>query len=144
MALKMNMDPLVSSSVTGQIKLILRIEGLLVLLASLLAYHSIEYSWKSFFILFFLPDIGFVGYLISSRFGAFTYNLLHSYILPMIIGITIWYYLNEICYLVLIWIAHIGFDRFLGYGLKYGSSFKFTHLGIIGNWGIKAKYKMVK
>jgi hypothetical protein len=28
----------------------------------------------------------------------------------------------------LIWIAHIGFDRLLGYGLKYISDFKHTHL----------------
>jgi hypothetical protein len=28
----------------------------------------------------------------------------------------------------LIWIAHIGVDRALGYGLKYPSSFKDTHL----------------
>ncbi len=28
----------------------------------------------------------------------------------------------------LVWLAHIGFDRFLGYGLKYPSGFKDTHL----------------
>ena len=34
--------------------------------------------------------------------------------------------------LALIWAAHIGFDRLLGYGLKYGAGFGFTHLGRIG------------
>jgi hypothetical protein len=34
--------------------------------------------------------------------------------------------------LATIWIAHIGFDRALGYGLKYGSGFTHTHLGRIG------------
>lgn len=29
----------------------------------------------------------------------------------------------------LIWLLHIGFDRAIGYGLKYPSSFKETHLG---------------
>ena len=29
----------------------------------------------------------------------------------------------------LIWIAHIGFDRALGYGLKYPTGFGDTHLG---------------
>jgi hypothetical protein len=30
--------------------------------------------------------------------------------------------------LSLIWIAHIGFDRMLGFGLKYPTVFKDTHL----------------
>jgi len=29
--------------------------------------------------------------------------------------------------------AHIGFDRALGYGLKYSKGFGYTHLGRIGN-----------
>jgi hypothetical protein len=28
----------------------------------------------------------------------------------------------------LIWICHVSWDRMIGYGLKYPSSFKFTHL----------------
>lgn len=32
----------------------------------------------------------------------------------------------------LIWLAHIGFDRALGYGLKYAAGFEWTHLGRIG------------
>ncbi|MEZ5886225.1 MAG: DUF4260 family protein [Paracoccaceae bacterium] len=32
----------------------------------------------------------------------------------------------------LIWIAHVGFDRMLGYGLKEPSGFHDTHLGRIG------------
>lgn len=28
----------------------------------------------------------------------------------------------------LIWISHIGLDRMLGYGLKYPTSFAFTHI----------------
>ena len=34
--------------------------------------------------------------------------------------------------LALIWLAHIGFDRLLGYGLKSTEGFGFTHLGRIG------------
>ena len=30
--------------------------------------------------------------------------------------------------LALIWVAHIGMDRLMGYGLKYPSAFKDTHL----------------
>ena len=32
----------------------------------------------------------------------------------------------------LIWCAHIGFDRALGYGLKYAEGFGFTHLRRVG------------
>ena len=32
----------------------------------------------------------------------------------------------------IIWGAHVGFDRALGYGLKYSTGFGFTHLGLIG------------
>ena len=36
--------------------------------------------------------------------------------------------------IAMIWLAHIGFDRALGYGLKYASGFGFTHLGRIGKF----------
>jgi hypothetical protein len=34
--------------------------------------------------------------------------------------------------IAMIWMAHIGIDRALGYGLKYSAGFTFTHLGRIG------------
>jgi hypothetical protein len=34
--------------------------------------------------------------------------------------------------IAMIWLAHIGIDRALGYGLKYQAGFAFTHLGRIG------------
>ena len=35
----------------------------------------------------------------------------------------------------LVWLAHIGADRLLGYGLKYGDNFQHTHLGQLGQPG---------
>ncbi|MGC2141572.1 MAG: DUF4260 family protein [Methylovirgula sp.] len=35
-------------------------------------------------------------------------------------------------YIALIFMAHVGFDRALAYGLKYPTSFGDTHLGRIG------------
>lgn len=32
----------------------------------------------------------------------------------------------------LVWLAHIGLDRLLGYGLKYRDHFQHTHLGRLG------------
>ncbi|MGQ7476239.1 DUF4260 family protein [Streptococcus suis] len=37
----------------------------------------------------------------------------------------------------LIWLAHIGWDRAFGYGLKYESGFKHTHLGDLGLNSVK-------
>ena len=34
--------------------------------------------------------------------------------------------------IAMIWLAHIGIDRALGFGLKYSAGFGFTHLGRIG------------
>jgi hypothetical protein len=34
--------------------------------------------------------------------------------------------------IAMIWMAHIGIDRALGFGLKYDAGFGFTHLGRIG------------
>jgi len=41
-------------------------------------------------------------------------------------------YANFLVPLALIWIAHIGFDHLVGYGLKYAAGFGFTHLGHVG------------
>jgi hypothetical protein len=35
--------------------------------------------------------------------------------------------------IAMIWLAHIGFKRTMGLGLKYASGFRLTHLGAIGN-----------
>ena len=32
----------------------------------------------------------------------------------------------------LVWANHIGVDRLLGFGLKYGSGLGYTHLGRVG------------
>ena len=119
--------------VTGYIKTTVKLEGLLILIASSLVYTELGYSWKMFCILFFLPDISLAGYLLGKRCGAITYNIFHSYISPITLAIITYkieYY--QMNYVILIWIAHIGFDRCLGFGLKYASGFRYTHLGFVG------------
>ena len=90
-------------------------------------------SWWIYVPLFFVPDLSFVAYLSGPRLGAFVYNAAHSYIAPMAImtgGFATAAPL--VLSIAMIWLAHIGFDRALGYGLKYASGFGFTHLGRIG------------
>ena len=119
---------------TGGISIILRLEGLFVLTLACYSYNVIQdKSWKLFAYCFLVPDISLLGYLIGKQTGAVCYNIMHSYILPLSLLI-ISYQLP--CHLMqaisVIWIAHIGFDRALGYGLKYADGFGYTHLGLIG------------
>ena len=115
-------------------KRLLKLEELAMLLTGTWAFSFHELSWWWFFGLFFVPDIGMLGYLASDKAGAFLYNIFHHKGLAVTIGI-IGYYLKlqgmEVAAIILF--AHSSFDRLLGYGLKYEKGFKFTHLGEIGN-----------
>jgi len=116
--------------VAGYLKVMLRLEAAIVFLVAIFVYFHLGYTWKTFFVLFLFPDISFVGYIFGSKYGSIVYNVFHSYILPCILGgLSLYNALPELQCLSLIWIAHIGFDRTLGYGLKYSTSFNDTHLG---------------
>jgi hypothetical protein len=79
------------------------------------------------------PDLGMLGYLGGSRVGAAVYDLFHTYVPPAVLGIVGVVAESPLTYsIALIWFAHIGMDRLLGYGLKYPTAFRDTHLGSIG------------
>ena len=122
-----------SGETTGAIRAVLRLEGLLVMLAAMLAYDKFGAGWGTFAWFFLAPDLSFLGYLAGARVGAISYNVAHSYIGA--VACLIASQLLAVPLLLtagIIWCAHIGFDRALGYGLKYTMGFKFTHLGRIG------------
>lgn len=109
-----------------------RVEGAAVLAAALLAYAWLDASWLLFAALLLLPDLGMLGYLAGPRVGAITYNIVHVYAGP---AATILAGLAGVAWALptgVIWLAHIGMDRALGYGLKLPTGFKDTHLGRIG------------
>ena len=57
------------------------------------------------------------------------YDAAHTYVIPIIVGTIGVVADTEIAVQVgLIWLVHIGVDRAIGYGLKYPTSFKDTHL----------------
>ena len=119
--------------VTGGPRLLLRLEGLTLFITMTGLYALWGGSWWIYVILFLAPDISFVGYLDSPRTGAALYNAVHSYMAPillMAVGMALSAPL--IMSVAMIWLAHIGMDRALGYGLKYVAGFGFTHLGRIG------------
>jgi hypothetical protein len=122
-----------TGAVTGGLRTLLRLEGLTLFIGMTLLYAVWEGSWWVYFILFLAPDISFVGYLAGPKAGAVIYNAAHSYMAPMTL-MTTGFALGAplVLSIAMIWLAHIGFDRALGYGLKYFAGFGFTHLGRIG------------
>ncbi|QAS54467.1 DUF4260 domain-containing protein [Halobacillus litoralis] len=109
---------------------LLRFEGLFVLLASLYFYSILEnHSWLWFILLLFVPDISMIGYAFNEQIGSILYNIFHSYLIPIFVVILAFFITNEWLFsIAIIWMAHIGMDRMLGFGLKYPSGFKDTHL----------------
>ena len=109
--------------------MMLRLEGLAVLLLAVFAYSRLEFSWLVFFLLLLWPDIAIVAYAINKDLGTAVYNLLHTYTLPIIfITASVLFSWTFGIQFALIWFAHIGMDRLVGYGLKYRSEFKDTHI----------------
>jgi hypothetical protein len=86
--------------------------------------------WGLFALLFFVPDLSLLGYLRSAaKSSATVYNLVHSYVLPFVLGLLAWKERSPLGgEVALIWLAHISFDRCLGYGLKFPGVFRYTHI----------------
>lgn len=114
-------------------KNLLRIEELALFLLGSYAFYLTELSWWWFAGLFFLPDIGMLGYLAGEKIGAWVYNVFHHRGIAVLVfglGFLLESQIAEVAGIILF--SHIAFDRMLGYGLKYEKGFKFTHLGEIG------------
>ena len=125
--------PATTGAATGGVRTLLLLEGAALGLAAIVFYGVFEGSWWMFAILLLAPDLSFLGYLASPRAGAAAYNTVHSSILPTLLCIAGMVMPSALAmHLSLIWLAHIGIDRALGYGLKYDAGFSFTHLGRIG------------
>lgn len=118
-------------SVTGAPRVWLRMEGLAVLALAVLLYWRGGHSWLLLAVLFLAPDLSFAAYLAGPRVGALGYNLAHSYVGPAVAA-AVALLTGRPPVAALIWAAHIGFDRALGYGLKYPTAFTDTHLGRLG------------
>jgi len=110
-----------------------RVEGGVLLALSLLVYWKFGAPWLLFVLLILAPDLFMLGYLRGPRSGAAAYNLGHTWLLPGILtAVGILGGVHLTVDIALIWFAHIGVDRLLGYGLKLPTAFEDTHLGRIG------------
>ena len=121
------------TDVQGSVRRVLRIEGVAVAAVSVMLYYHHAGGWLMFVVLFLTPDLFMLGYFAGPRVGAVAYNLVHAYISPLVLGtVGVLADVPLAVLLALIWTAHIGFDRALGYGLKYATAFGDTHLGRLG------------
>jgi len=122
-----------ATAAAGGVRALLRLEGAVVLGVALAAYAQFGAGWGVFALWLLAPDLSMLGYLAGPRVGAALYNAAHSYVGPVLLlalGV-----LAAMPWAVaggLIWFAHVGLDRALGYGLKYAAGFGLTHLGRIG------------
>lgn len=122
-----------NGAVTGGVRNLLRLEGLSIFAAATTAYVVSGGNLWLFAALFFSPDLTFAFYKLSPRIGGFAYNLVHSYATALALCAIGWLTATPLVWqLALILAAHAGFDRAVGYGLKYATAFNQTHLGRIG------------
>jgi Domain of unknown function (DUF4260) len=114
--------------------MLLRLEGLGIAAVSAFMFARTGVSWWLFLGLWLVPDLSMLGYLAGSCRGARIYNALHTYAGPVALGVCAYVLHANVVVLAiaLTWANHIGVDRLLGYGLKYGDGFGFTHLGRVG------------
>ncbi|MGH3070879.1 MAG: DUF4260 domain-containing protein [Gaiellaceae bacterium] len=108
---------------------LLHAEGAVVFVAATVLYFNADEPWWLYLALALAPDISMVGYVAGARIGAATYDAAHTYAVPVglaAVGVLAGW--DGVIAVALVWIAHIGVDRAFGYGLKYPSHFKDTHL----------------
>ncbi|MBP8150321.1 MAG: DUF4260 family protein [Limnohabitans sp.] len=119
---------------------ILSAEGFVCLLLACTLYQVQGFSWLAFGLWFFLPDVAILVYVFGNeRVGMWAYNATHGTLgagLLAMLGLGL--NLPVLLQASLIWFAHIGFDRALGYGLKFPLGFRVTHLGVLRGMRDKA------
>jgi hypothetical protein len=109
--------------------ILLRTEGAALFALSVYFYHLVGMGWGLFLLLFLWPDLFMLGYLRNVSLGASLYNLVHVEVFPVLLaGIAYAQHGVTLLGFALIWLAHIAVDRAFGFGLKYPTLFKDTHL----------------
>jgi len=114
-------------------KKLVQLEELAMLLLSIYLFSRLSFAWWWYPALLLTPDISMVGYILGSKAGAVTYNIVHHKAVAIAVYIAGLHWQNETLQLTgLILFGHSSLDRMMGYGLKTYQGFKFTHLGDIG------------
>jgi len=108
---------------------LLHLEGASIFSLTLVLYRAGHFHWWVFALLLLTPDLFMLGYVLNTKIGSAFYNLVHTSSVPillLVVAIVAPLPVLEPC--ALIWLAHIGLDRMLGFGLKYPTRFQDTHL----------------
>ncbi len=99
---------------------------------AVLIFAHLPYAWWWLPALFLLPDLSILGYLAGPRVGAFCYNVAHHKALALAVGVAGWYLTSNVVLLAgTVLLFHSAFDRLMGYGLKYATGFRDTHVGVL-------------
>jgi hypothetical protein len=127
------LDPASCAAVGAPVRALLRLEGLAAAAFAAALYAHTGASWWLFAVVWLVPDLSMLGYLVGPGFGARIYNAIHSYTTPATLAVCALLLKSPaVMPFALIWVNHIGIDRLLGYGLKYPAGFGWTHLGKLG------------
>lgn len=121
--------PVTGQRIVSMPRILLHLEGLAVAASAIAIYTQQGWSWSAFFALLFAPDLALIAFLAGPAVGARVYNAFHFYALPLVLGVI--GLLTDVpvaIQIAVIWCTHIGMDRALGYGLKYATGFKDTHI----------------
>jgi hypothetical protein len=114
-------------------KTTLQLEELGLFLFGIYLFNQLDYAWWWFLVLILAPNLSMIGYVFGNKLGAFFYNLFHHRAIAVMIYLAGIYSSNNLIQLMgIILFSHSSMDRMMGYGLKYETGFKFTHLGEIG------------
>lgn len=109
---------------------LLRLEGLGVLISALVVYSALGGPLWLLLVLALAPDLSMLGYLAGPGTGSTVYNAVHTYVLPLALaGAGLWFDASTVVQIAAIWAGHIGADRAFGFGLKFPTGFRDTHLG---------------
>lgn len=116
--------------VSGAPKAWMRLEGLSLLVAAIAGFAWTEEPWWLFAVLLLAPDLSALGYVRSRAAGAHLYNVAHAMPVPAaLVALGLWQGSSVLLAVALTWLAHIGMDRAMTYGLKYSDDPGHTHLG---------------
>lgn len=106
-----------------------RVEGAGVAVAAFVALWWLDAGLLTIAVFALAPDISMLGYLHNPRVGAAIYNAVHVYVGPLALGAAgLWMGGDLALVIAATWVAHIGVDRAVGYGLKFPDAFDHTHL----------------
>jgi hypothetical protein len=100
-------------------KAFLKLEEAGLVLLSFYLFLGLDYAWWWFPLLFFVPDVSLMGFLINKNAGAVTYNVIHHKALSVA-----FYLLGSFTQISalqlagLVMFAHASLDRALGFELQ--------------------------